>query len=449
MMKKLCLPISSSLLILSVSGCIGPTVPMPNDPPAAPTEFTLVDASDRAVFIKWIDNADNEDSYLVRRSTNADFASYEEFSLESGSLYFRDKNDISAGSSYFYRVLAVNAGGSSAAANTIVATTEASVSIPPGKRRADHTIGSLIRNGEIPISAITNAKAQLRIAYGHTSHGSQLTSGMSGITAFANSGYLDGTNTYSAQPDLLRRTSDGNNGSLWLNDSGMRMDCGYYSTALSYEDYAAARESGETPSANWEYETRYFLGAPDAATGRGTKNSEYNVVIWSWCGQSSGRSESEMTRTYLDPMSRLESQYFGIKFVYMTGHLNGDGSYHTPNDYIRDYCAVNNKWLFDFADIESYDPDGICYTVGSRTSTDGCVYDFSMNGTVSHSDDVSPTNGDRNWGSDWQADHVRSGSGVADADWYDCGAAHSRSVNANMKAYAAWWLWCRLAGWDL
>jgi hypothetical protein len=33
-------------------------------------------------------------------------------------------------------------------------------------------------------------------------------------------------------------------------------------------------------------------------------------------------------------------------------------------------------------------------------------------------------------------------------DWYDCSSAHSEPLNANMKAYAAWWLWARLAGWD-
>ena len=449
MMKRLCLYGSALLLAFSAFSCSGPTFPTPENPPAAPTDFALIDASDRAVFIRWTDNADNEDEYLVRRSPTADFAAYEEFSLEANSVYFRDKNDLAESSSYYYRVLATNSRGSSAASNTLAAATEAGTPIPSGKLTADHTIVRMIRNGEIPISEILNAKGNLKIAYGHTSHGSQIIAGMDGINAFANAGHLDGTNAYSATQDLFRRTSDGNNGSLQLRDGVMRMDCGYYDTSLSYEEYAEARDSGGEPDANWEYETRYFLGAPDGVTGMGTKNPAYNVVIWSWCGQASGRSESEMRRTYLDPMSELESDYPGIIFVYMTGHLNSDGRYHTPNDYIRNYCALNNKWLFDFADIESYDPDGICYTVGSRSSTDGCVYDFNMNGTVSHSDDATPTNGDRNWASDWQDDHVRSGGGVLDADWYACGAAHSRSVNANMKAYAAWWLGCRLAVWDI
>jgi hypothetical protein len=44
---------------------------------------------------------------------------------------------------------------------------------------------------QIPQSAIEQAKARLHIAYGHTSHGSQLTTGMTDLVAFANNGSLD------------------------------------------------------------------------------------------------------------------------------------------------------------------------------------------------------------------------------------------------------------------
>ena len=42
---------------------------------------------------------------------------------------------------------------------------------------------------QIPAQAITDAKANLHIAYGHTSHGSQLTTGMTGLVGFAGSEY--------------------------------------------------------------------------------------------------------------------------------------------------------------------------------------------------------------------------------------------------------------------
>jgi hypothetical protein len=60
-------------------------------------------------------------------------------------------------------------------------------------------------------------------------------------------------------------------------------------------------------------------------------------------------------------MTQLEEDYSGITFVYMTGHLDGSGpqgNLHLRNEQIRQYCRENNKVLYDFAAIESYDPDG-------------------------------------------------------------------------------------------
>ena len=51
----------------------------------------------------------------------------------------------------------------------------------------DHTCTDITL---IPQSAIEQAKSTLHIAYGHTSHGSQLTTGMDGLVAFADNGGL-------------------------------------------------------------------------------------------------------------------------------------------------------------------------------------------------------------------------------------------------------------------
>jgi hypothetical protein len=124
-------------------------------------------------------------------------------------------------------------------------------------------------------------------------------------------------------------------------------------------------------------------------------------------------------------MATLEAEYPKVTFVYLTGHLDGsgvDGNLNRRNEQIRAYCKANGKWLFDFADIESYDPDGKYYL--DRGADDACNYDGG------------------NWGEQWVAGKT------VNEDWYDCGAAHSHSLNANMKAYAAWWLFARMAGWS-
>jgi uncharacterized repeat protein (TIGR01451 family) len=260
----------------------------------------------------------------------------------------------------------------------------------------------------IPQHWIEKAKETLHIAYGHTSHGSQLTDGMSGLVGFANGGGLG-----LALPDDIFAWNDyGTDGALHLDDYAMGGDVGYYP--------------------QWVENTRAYLGDPDPDTGRGTTHPDTNVIIWSWCGQASGRAEQTMLDTYLLPMTQLELDYPGVTFVYMTGHSDGtgeEGNLHLRNQQIRDYCIANNKVLYDFYDIELYDPDGNYY--GDKAVEDDCDYDSDGDGAV-----------DSNWALDWQGSHTQN------VDWYSCGCAHSQALNCNQKAYAAWWLWARLAGWS-
>ncbi len=249
---------------------------------------------------------------------------------------------------------------------------------------------------KIPRQAIENAKDTLYIAYGHTSHGSQLTTGMSGLVDFANNGGLG----LSLPQDIFAWNNTGANGALHLHDYAMRGDCGYYP--------------------QWVNETHNYLNShPDT-----------KVIIWSWCGQVTwkylnGTLESE----YLIPMSQLEEEYPNVIFVYMTGHVDHwhDAANKAANQMIRDFCIANNKVLYDFADIESYNPDGVFF----EYPNDNCDYYESENGSKLG-----------NWAIEWQNSHVEG------IDWYHCYSAHSQPLNANLKAYAAWWLWASLAGWE-
>lgn len=264
----------------------------------------------------------------------------------------------------------------------------------------DHNAAKLDR---IPKEWIETAKATLHIAYGHTSHGSQLTTGMTGLAK--------------AKGPLYAWKSGGGGGGLDLRD--FYGDFGRLGIAGDLGQDA----SGKLDRAAWERATRTYLSS----------NSGVNVVIWSWCWQVYAKEEE--IQLYLDLMSKLESDFPRVKFVYMTGHADGSPTKGQPweivtflrNNQIREYCLKNGKILYDFNDIECYDPDGNYF--GDKLVNDACDYDSDGDGKR-----------DRNWAVDWQNAHP--------GQWFPCEAAHTQPVNANLKAYAAWHLWARLAGWD-
>jgi len=254
----------------------------------------------------------------------------------------------------------------------------------------DHNCAKL---DPIPASAIQDARDSLHIAYGHTSHGSQLTTGMTGLIGQSNlTGY---------KGDIYNWNEGGTSG------------------ALDIDDYFGSGDLGHNGDTTWAPVTRIYLA----------NHTYVNVVIYSWCGGCSDNTY-EGIQIYLDKMNELEQDYPDVKFVYMTGHTDiwSDATLKANNQQIRDYCIANNKVLYDFADIERYDPDGTCF----EFTNDNCDYYDNGSGTTQLG----------NWATDWQNSHTEG------IDWYSCSAAHTKPLNGNLKAYAAWWLWCRLAGWD-
>lgn len=242
---------------------------------------------------------------------------------------------------------------------------------------------------------IERAKSVLHIGYGHTSHGSQITDDMSGLVGFANWGGLG----ISLPIDIFEWNNGGTDGALDLHDYAMGGDVGYYPA--------------------WYNNTVAYLDNP--------ANADVNVIMWSWCGQMDDKyNAGTLTNEYFAPMAALEAAYSNVVFVYMTGHVDiwNDANNKAACAVIRQWCIDNNKVLFDFNDIEHYNPDGTFF----EFVNDDCSYYSYAGGSAQG-----------NWATEWQATHTE------DVDWYDCDSAHSEPLNANMKAYAVWKLWCELA----
>jgi hypothetical protein len=333
------------------------------------------------ITVSWREEFRDARGYIVERSSGRGFT--EIARVELGMGVFRDTR-LSPSAVYSYRVCAWNSRGRSGYSRTV------SVRASPvsGPVIVGHACARL---AAIPVRSVKEARERLRIACGGTAPGRQITCGMHGLESFRGSLYA------------VKDWAEGGE-ALDLRDAAFGK-----ATNLALPD-------GST----WVRATRDYLD----------RHPEVNVVMWSW-GMPSGISELAAER-YLRLMEGLEREHPGVMFVYMTAPLDRtglEGTTHRANALIRDFCSARGKILYDFADIESYNPDGVYF--GDKHPDTACWFDSDMDGRA-----------DANWALAWQAAH---GEG---RDWFECASPLTKPLNANLKAYAAWWLWARLAGWD-
>ena len=245
----------------------------------------------------------------------------------------------------------------------------------------DHTCTDLDR---IPAYWIQQAR-QLAIHYAHTSHGSQLMSGLE---------HLEGT------------------------DAELAFDVFYAGATPPATLACAAGElcvfDGNPPETYIEPNDYWSTSDGRARTEAVADTDLFGFSMWSWCGQQSSNDPATV-QLYLDTLATWESANPGMRFILMTGHTDGgSATLQQNNDMVRQFAADHGMVLFDFADIESWDPAGSFYP----DTTDAC-----------------------DWCPAWCTAHPADCASLPSC-------AHSHGFNCVLKGRATWWMMARLAGWE-
>jgi len=204
---------------------------------------------------------------------------------------------------------------------TLVTALTACISAPVSSATIiDHTCADL---DAVPSSWIETVQDDIPSHYAHTSHGSQLTWGLS-----------------------------------FIESSDPFYDCEIGSCYLPSVPNAWCIFDGQesqtyiTPDLYWETGTGMNL-TRDVLDN----NPSLETSMWCWCTQCDYYSQSQV-EAYLDSMAVLESEYPGVTFIYFTGNAQGTGSagYNRwlRNQQIRDFCSSGDRILYDFADLDCW-----------------------------------------------------------------------------------------------
>ena len=193
---------------------------------------------------------------------------------------------------------------------------------------------------DIPTEWIDSVIVNLKLHYAHTSHGSQLTTGLNRIEA-AESRY-----------------------SVAIGSSFLPTEANAFCIFDGQES-----ETYITPELYWQTSE-----GMDYTRAVFDNNPDINLSMWSWCCQMDSYSADEVD-AYLDSISTLEQEFPDVIFIYMTGNAQGTGAdgynRYQRNQEIRQFCSDNDKILFDFADLDAW------YYDANAQEWDQATYDYS------------------------------------------------------------------------
>ena len=172
------------------------TVSSPNNNPAAPSGLTATAASSSQINLNWTNNATNQTGFQIDQATSSDFTQGLTTVTVGANVNSYSATGLSAGTTYYYRVRAINANGDSADSSPVSATTLGTLPAAPSGLTA-----TAASSGEIDLSWTNNATNQTGFQIDQATS-SDFTQGLTTVTVGANAttysdtGLASGTTYY-------------------------------------------------------------------------------------------------------------------------------------------------------------------------------------------------------------------------------------------------------------
>ena len=281
---------------------------------------------------------------------------------------------------------------------------------------ADHLVAkeSILRR--IPKEAIERAKKKLVVLFNGTSHTSQVTWGMKGLEQ------------YKPGDDVLFKMAF----NVENPTSGLEIRAGH----IAGDDLSNDGVDANGHTAYFRHTVKYL----DA-------HRDVNVVVWGWCDSYGHdvdiylRNYGELIEMYRAGGKRGRTKADAVQFVFMSAHANGElgdrpGIKTSPYNItkaIREYCKKHGYFMIDYwnQDTHAYDDNR---------------YDPNESGDVNkqHYKYVQTHQKGRDW---FPCRNPVTGQ-IEYPAHADSNQKYAQHLTGNIRAYAAWWVWARLAGWD-